>query len=372
MKISPELDLLIKASLGSESALAFQITSEPLDWSRVGTKARLNQVRPLVFDYLSQRHPSGASVDLLAELKEFSLGQTVTNLAFSGISIDLYQQLTRQNISTFLMKGALWAWMFYEKPGLREFGDIDFFVAKDDIYKSVDVFEQNGFEPDEYRKYLLSQKHVTADYLNTDYQLPLQPVGEHTLQSLEIQWNSSYPRYKFNFSWDELTSQAIEFKILGKTVFVPRMENQFIMMLVHHAGVEQWDKLKYIADFVRLLGLHSPDLDWHYISDVASRKGFRYLLLQSLGAAQLLTGQQYVRLVEENHENQYPSASFMEKIIGYWEDERKPLKTKSLRILKFNLKYRDSRKVKWQILVGHLKYFTHWRLIWYKWLWYKR
>ncbi|KQS33663.1 nucleotidyltransferase family protein [Dyadobacter sp. Leaf189] len=371
MKISPELNLLIKASLDNASELPFQVEARSIDWQKLGRQAKWNQVRPLAFDFLSQNPDNLAADDVLAQLRDFSVGQAVTNMAFSSISVHLNQQLAQQGVRAFLMKGALWAWLLYEKPGLREFGDIDFFVAKEQLQGGLNVFEQNGFEPDSYRKYLLRSDKAASAYLNTDYQLPLTPVREHALRSLEIQWNCSYPRYQFNFSWKELCSEMVGHQIMGKTVNVPVLENQLIMMLVHHVGIEQWDKLKYMADFVRLLKQYSATLDWAYISRIARHKGFFNLLLESLGAAQMLTGIQYVRLVDPTGNAEYPSAGFMQDIVSHWEDERDTLKTKTFRILAYNLKYRDNWKVKLRILSGHLGYLVHWRLIWHKWIWHK-
>ena len=371
MKISPELSILIKASLGTETELPFQVETRSIDWQKLGRQAKWNQVRPLAFDYLSQNPESEPAADVLAQLRDFSVGQAVTNMAFSGISVNLNQQLAEQGIHAFLMKGALWAWLLYEKPGLREFGDIDFFVAKEQLQGGLNVFAQTGFEPDSYRKYLLRSDKAASAYLNTDYQLPLTPVREHALRSLEIQWNCSYPRYQFNFRWNELCREMVEQLIMGKKVNVPALETQLILMLVHHAGIEQWDKLKYMADFVRLLKKYSAILDWTYISRIAHQKGFRNLLLESLGAAQVLTGMQLVRLVDATGSAEYPSARFMQDIVSHWEEERDTLKTKTFRILAYNLKYRDNWKVKLKILSGHLGYLVHWRLIWHKWMWHK-
>jgi hypothetical protein len=372
MILTPEMSLLIKASLGDACTLPFPVEQREIDWIKLQRQARWNQVRPLLFENLPEPASDDRADRVVAYLKDFSVGQAVTNMAFSGISVDLYQQLTDRGISAFLMKGALWAWMLYEKPGLREFGDIDFFVAKHDIKNSLAVFSKNGFEPDSYRQYLLNERDTSEEYLNTDYQLPLTPIEENTLQSLEIQWNCSYPRYLFNFSWDELSQDMMEYTIMGKAVKIPRIENQFLMMLVHHAGVEQWDKLKYMADFVRLLQRFAHSMDWQYVTEVARRKGFYNLMMESLGVAAAFTGGNYTKLADAAHIKRYPSKAFLTEILQHWEDERVSVKTKSLRILSYNMRYRDDLKTKSAILAAHVGYATHWRLIWNKWVWYNR
>jgi hypothetical protein len=370
LKISPELTLLIKASIGETVELPFLMYQQKIHWERLSRLARWHQVRPMLFDYLTKAEIPGFSGKISENLREFTLGQAVTNMAFLGISVNLYRQLVDGGVHAFLMKGALWAWMFYDKPESREFGDIDFFLDQNDIQKSLTILSANGFEPDAYRTYLLREKQIARNYLSTDYQLPLKPRDENALQSLEIQWNASYPRYCYNFVWDDLAIDMIDFQIMNSTIRIPKMENQLLMMLVHHGGVEQWDKLKYVADFVRLLRKFSADLDWKYIEQITRKNGFNRLLLESIGLIDLMTGKDYLKYCQLMPESIYPSAGFLSEVIGHWEDERPIVRTKSWRILWYNFKYRDNWKTKWSIFLAHVSYLGRWRLIYYKIAWF--
>ncbi|WP_161597063.1 nucleotidyltransferase domain-containing protein [Dyadobacter flavalbus] len=371
IKISPELSHLIKAALHITHDLSFGIYKRPVHWDRLAKLANWHQVRPLLFDYIQQNKLEGIPKKNLQSLHEYSLGQAVTNMAFLGVSLKLYKQLIENHVPAFLMKGALWAWMLYDKPGNREFGDIDFFIDKDSIKQSLKILSDNGFEPDHYRSYLLSRMQVARQYLNTDYQLPLNPINENILQSLEIQWDCSYPRYCYHFSWTEIASDMTEFSMSGALVKIPGMENQLLMMMIHHGGVEQWDKLKYMADFIRLLRLYADKLDWNYISETARKKGFNRLLLESLNAVNIITAEDYLKYL--NPEAPFsPSASFFRNMISHWENERPAIKTKSWRILLYNLQYRDNWKIRFSIIAAHLLYISNLQLIWHKIIWYRK
>jgi len=341
-------------------------------WEILKKLSKSHQVRPLLFHFLEQNRQIEVPENYNLELRNYVINRTVTNMTFLSISLDLYKQLSAGGIRAFLMKGALWSYMFYENPGSREFGDIDFYIEKFSIKNSLKVLAQNGFEPDSYRNYLFEKDSVAALYLKTDYQLPLEPVSEHALQSLEIQWNSSYPRYCYSFSWNELTDDMINFPLLNNSVKVPRMENQLLMMLVHHAGIEQWDKLKYVADFIRLLRKEGETLDWNYVTKIAVAKGFYRLLMESLGLASTLTGENYLKYSPVNDSRFYPNKRLLDTILGHWESERPVVRSKSWRIFVFNMKYRDTWKIKANILTAHLSYLMQWRLIWHKFLWYNR
>lgn len=372
IQVSAELSILINASLKLESDLPISNITNELNWESVMKLVKWHQVRPLLFDYLSENKEIKASATDYQILRDSTISQAVTNMSFLRISIDLYEQLITENIQAFLMKGALWAWMLYEKPGSREFGDIDFFVNKNGIQDSLHVFLANGFEPDLYRAYLLKKKSIADLYLKTDYQLPLQPVRDHELQSLEIQWNSSYPRYCYSFTWDELAAGMMDFHVLNKTIRVPRMENQLLMMVVHHGGVEQWDKLKYIADFVRLLRKSAHQLDWNYIIKTSQAKGFYRLLMEAMGLIREITGEDFFKYSSVFYNEIYPDKQLLKTIISHWEDKRPVLKTKSWQIFVFNIRYRDRWKDKINIILGHLSYLTQWQLIWHKFIWYNK
>ena len=372
IQVSAELSILINASLKLKSDLPISNTASELNWESFMQLVKWHQVRPLVFDYLGENKEIKVSAKDYQILRDYTISQAVTNMSFLRISIDLYEQLLAEKIKTFLMKGALWAWMLYEKPGSREFGDIDFFVSENGIQDCLQVFSVNGFEPDLYRAYLLKKESIADLYLKTDYQLPLQPVGDHALQSLEIQWNSSYPRYCYSFTWDELAAEMIDFHVSNKIIRVPRIENQLLMMVIHHGGIEQWDKLKYVADFVRLLRKSAHELDWIYIIKTSQAKGFYRLLMEAMGLVREITGEDFFKHTSVPNNEIYPDKQLLNTIISHWENERPVLKTKSWRIFVFNIRYRDRWKDKIDIILGHLSYLTQWQLIWHKFIWYNK
>ncbi|MCF2497337.1 nucleotidyltransferase domain-containing protein [Dyadobacter chenhuakuii] len=372
LKISPELALLIEAALGGKSKSPFQIHQREVIWPKFTRLANWHQVRPLLLDHLQNgAEQPEIPVKHLAALKEFAMGQAVTNMAFLGISVRLYQQLIAADVKAFLMKGALWAWLLYDKPNQREFGDIDFFIKEEDVPRSLDTLKASGFAPDAYRRYLLSEDALRQAYLDTDYQLPLEPVGEHTLQSLEVQWRPSYPRYCYNLTWEELSKDMIEVQMAGAAIHIPRMENQLLLMVIHHGGIEQWDKLKYMGDFVRLLRKHAGELNWDYIQDMTIKKGFNRLLMESLAMAHMLTGETFSSPNMADTVNA-PSEHFRNAILTHWENERPVLKSKSWRIFTYNMRHRDNLSVKLSIIAAHLRYLTYWKLLWHKAFWYKQ
>lgn len=371
--LSPQLFFLVKSSLGGNADVAIlPATTDILGWAELCELADWHQVGALLFDAQQSDANRTMPPAYFEKLREYSQNQAVFNMLFLRRSIEITNDLASDRVDAFLMKGALWAWMLYENPGLREFGDIDFFLRKEQIGDGLKVLARNNFEPDVYRKYLLNDGKVAALYFNTDYQLPLTPVATDIIQSIEVQWNTTYPRYHYALTWAELTSEMMDFSVSGSVLRVPSLENQLLMMLIHHGGVEQWDKLKYMADLVRLLRKFSSKINWDYVVGVCKKKGFYRILLESLGLVSIFCGENYLHFVGENQDNQYPTPEFCNKVISHWENTRTKPVTKSWRIFYFNMIYRDRLSDKLSILFSHLAYLMEWRLIIPKARWYRK
>jgi hypothetical protein len=370
LKLSTELSILIKAALeGAEDLTIFAKSPFEADEAALISLAEWHQVRVLLYRYLVGQTAPTAFKELEA-LRSFGVGEAIYYMVFLKKSVELNASMADQGIKAFLMKGAFWAWLLYDDPGTREFGDIDFFLNKSDIEKGLEVLDLHGFKPDAYRQSLLADERNAGVYFQTDYQLPLKPDQGDFVKSLEIQWNATYPRFAYSFSWDELMSRAVVYDVPGGQIRVPGIDHQFLMMLVHHAGVEQWDKVKYMGDFVRILRKFANEIDWTYVNLVTVQKGFNRLLLESLGMVRLLTGENYFPYLPHVTAQNYPSEKFSAAIFKHWENRRPKPVTKSWRIFYFNFVYRDRLSDKLMILKKHLSYLTQFRLLVAKAKWY--
>lgn len=368
MLLSKELSFLISAVV-SESSQP-NVNSRDLDWHRIAQLSEWHSIVPLVYAFLEKEQFENIPDEIFKELRDNSMEQAVSNMMFLKTSMSLCKNLIERGISVFPMKGAIWAWLLYEKPGQRAFGDIDLFVDSSQILAGLEVLDENGFAPDPYRQYLLKTEKLRKLYLSTDYQLPLVPTSRNHVKSVEIQWNCSYPRYRYSFNWAQLMAKAMDVEFMKNRIQIPSWEMQLVMMVIHHAGVEQWDKLKYIGDFVRLLRRNAEHMDWLLIRETVRKAGFLKLFLQSLGLVYKLTGEDYIKYFPDEKMEKYPSAPFYNNIIMHWENTRHIPTTKSMQIFNYNMKYRDRFSDKLKILAGHINYLTRFSLIFSKARWY--
>ncbi|GHB56398.1 nucleotidyltransferase domain-containing protein [Persicitalea jodogahamensis] len=366
--ISPELKLLLIAA--NPNHYSSHIQWLDLDWHRVEELVDWHQTQALLYREIRSRPEIPAK--FMQSMQSDATATAVGNMILAKESDRLMKLLHDNGVDAFLMKGALWATLYYEEIGLREFGDIDFFINRPDVDKSVVVMDKAGYIADKYRAYLLSDPIRSNLYFTTDYQLPLEAKITQLIKSVELQWQVSYPRLAFSLDWSDLMACPEEHLIAGKTIRVPRAENQFLMMIVHHVGIEELDKLKYGMDLVMLLRKVGDALDWDYIFSKSREKGFFRLVTMGLQVARMLdkriTFPVSVHSKIENVEN----SEFIMSALKHWEDTRhKPL-TKSWRIVLHQLKYRDRWTDRWHILKAHGRYITQFNLLYHKARWYLR
>lgn len=339
-----------------------------LDWQRVEDLANWHQIQALL--YREVRNRPEVPAEFLRSMRDDAMAKAVGNMMLMQESGRLLRQLHSNGAEAFLMKGALWATLYYEEIGLREFGDIDFFINKPDVAKSVVAMEKAGYVADKYRTYLLGDPARSDLYFATDYQLPLEAKVPQLIKSVELQWRVAYPRLAFSLDWLELMDRPGEHSVAGMTMRVPRAENQFLLMVVHHVGIEELDKLKYGMDLVMLLRKVGAVLDWDYIIFKAREKGFLRMVIMGLRVAQMLDARIIFPASVQTEMVKLDNTPFIRNALRHWEDTRaKPL-TKSWQIVRHQLKHRDRWADKWRILQAHASYATQFNLLYHKARWY--
>jgi hypothetical protein len=123
-RLSAKLSFLLNASLkngANTSSLSSLI--EIQDWDELIQLSRWHQVTALLYDDVETTEKTTIPAYCLNEIKEHSTNQAVFNMLFFKKSVELNTDLASHHVNAFLMKGALWAWMLYENPGLREFSE---------------------------------------------------------------------------------------------------------------------------------------------------------------------------------------------------------------------------------------------------------
>src|SRR5690606_24729247 len=172
------------------------------DWDIVYELAKIHRIRPLVYETMALA--DNIHAPLKDQLKRFYLDHSLHAFRCqqkASLMISLMQQ---HDIPVQLYKGIHLSQSLYDHLSIREFGDMDFIVRKEDIPRLVTVLKENGYTMegealfiDSEKDYLAHQKDVIC-YDKTPegrflYEFHYSPVGSYL--AMYISFEDILPPY---------------------------------------------------------------------------------------------------------------------------------------------------------------------------------
>jgi len=213
-------------------------------------------VPSVVRDRLDQQYEANAAVvaALLAELLEL-----VNELAATGVAV-------------LPLKGPIMARWLYGSAELRQFGDLDLFVAPESVARARGMLRKRGYEfQSERRTDALAVKASGAGDIHVD-----------------LQWALARQVFRFPVKLEELWERSITIDVDGVAIHQPE-PGDYLLVLCAHGGKHCWSSLIWIADIAAFLRMFGNDLDWvRLLGRAATVGGEKQLLLGLRLAHELL------------------------------------------------------------------------------------
>jgi putative nucleotidyltransferase-like protein len=279
----PEVALLLccaRARVDAESAEQMStLLQQHLDWPFLMQTALQHGVMPLLYQHLSTMCPEAIPTAALKQLREHFHRNAGYNLFLTRELLMVLHLLETHGIPALPFKGPTLAAFVYGHLALRQFGDLDILVHKQDIQRTKDLLTTHG------------------------YQLPLTRVQEEAILKyhyhyafvrhdgrvhVEMHWafTRRYWPVPLDFSclWAHRTTLSLE----GTTVSVFSPE-ELLLILCVHGSKDHWSILKWVCDVADLLRIH-PTMDWGWVMERARTSGGIYILLLGLTLAHTLMG----------------------------------------------------------------------------------
>jgi hypothetical protein len=254
---APELALLLMASspnaLASSSAPVLEhLARQPIRWDLLYQLAAKHRVIPVLYQTL--RPLSVVPIAMLASLQQECRAIAVDNL----LKLREYQQvadlLTQHGIDHIAFKGIYLARSAYPSSSLRSIGDLDLLVDRLKLHEAIQLLQDFGYtlgrQYQHYQRYpeplLLADLHEVSLY---------KPASAGSWFDIDLHW-------EVNCLFKELSSlQLDDVRLPADRV----LENQVVLLVVHHGLINLWQRLGYVNDLYFLL--QSGAVDWHWLLD---------------------------------------------------------------------------------------------------------
>ena len=267
--LSTEIQALIKLGkmvFSTESKADFTdfSTKNTIDWDKLYDLARFHQIRPLILRGVSLLPENEKPEAVLIKLK-----QDCQHLAFHGLRqtaelirlLNLYKQ---HNILAIPYKGVWLANTYYGDWSMREFSDIDIFVYEKDIFSIKKIMLNEGYTP---QLILTNAQEKMMMHILCEYNFDLFNKDNNRLFHIE-------PHYKSNGISDGVSHLTLydfeqrlkEIPFTNTTIKCFSVEDNLLLMVIHHGMKEGWTLLKYLFDIYAVLKKEENVIDWAYIS----------------------------------------------------------------------------------------------------------
>ena len=289
---SPEQEILLccaRASVDADAADRLgALLRRELDWDAVGSLAIRHGVVPLVHRNLERLQPQAVPTRVRDRLGETARSCSWRNLELTGELLELLDLFSEHGISAVPYKGPSLAADLYGDISLRQFGDLDLLVRRDDVLRAKDLLLARGYEP-EYRL----DREQEAGYLDSACEYTFERRDDQLL--VEIHWRILPRRFNLALDAEDLWPRLRPVELVGRTVPGLAPEDLLIVLCVH--GFKHlWSHLKWICDVAELV--RSRPMSWPEVFAEAESLGVKRRVSVGLLLAHALLGARIPETVE--------------------------------------------------------------------------
>jgi hypothetical protein len=282
----PENDLLLccATTFGSPEKVSRirRLTQGGIDWPYLIRTARRHGVMPLLYWNLKETHFETVPEGVMNELCNGYRINMIRNLFLTNKLFNLLDLFQSNGISVIPYKGPTLSAFAYGDICLRQFGDLDFMIRRDDVLRAKELLLSEGYRPE----YVLPPDQELA-YLQHECEYNF--FHDHRNILVELHWDIVQKYFSCHFDVDKLWDDLKPVSLLGKEVMTLSPEKLLLVLCVHNGGKHQWGTLGWICDIAQLIGVRK-DLDWERILDDAFRSGIERILFLGLYLTKSMLG----------------------------------------------------------------------------------
>lgn len=259
-----------------------QLASRPLDWNVVFERSWWHRIRPLTYQHLCAHVRAHVPDRVLGVFGEHVAELNERNRRLYRGLLDVASYFEQAGIRLLTFKGPTLAIDAYGDLSLRECGDIDLLLHRNDLVAASDVLRSHGFEG----AWDVKQPEVA----DRDFACEFNRPGVQ----LDVHWDLAPGWLNYRVDFDELWESGIPLVDGMFYVRKIRPEDSMAVLCVHGAK-HWWERLRWIGDIAELINGGQID-DWDRVELAASRVHSRRSVHLGLWLARSLLG---ARLPEE-------------------------------------------------------------------------
>jgi len=252
------------------------------DWGNLAALAAEQRVRPLLYQWLKSCGLDAVVPDAIRQtLRGFYLYNASHNLRLCNELKHIVEALRVDDVPIIVLKGLHLATEVYDNIALREMGDLDLLVPKNNLQRAADTLTALGYEP-------LKPYSIDVDVAVLHHLTPfVKPNGS----KIEIHWTITRPNQHYTIAVDELWERAVPIQIVGIDVWGLCPEDLLLHLCVHTSYQHQFAfGLRPSCDIAQVIEHYGEALDWGIVRQRAETWGWGRGVYLALYLAKELVG----------------------------------------------------------------------------------
>ncbi len=229
------------------------LLQQPIEWDRVFHLADHHGTSCLLYRNLSSFEEEVPAA-ILAALRDKYEKNVHRSLFLARELVRVLECIDELGVEAIPYKGIALSEIDYGDMGLRQAGDMDFFVRAADVKKIKGAVCDLGYKPR-----VKIPENAEADYIASGYEATFDSAAGKNL--LELQWALQPRFYAVDYDMEGLFQRARAATVAGRSAKTPSPEDLLIVLSVH-AAKHVWARLIWLCDIAQILKRDRVDWDW--------------------------------------------------------------------------------------------------------------
>jgi len=263
-----------------------ELVQTDLDWDYLLSTANDHGLVPLLHKHLNHRVRQLVPVATQTRLKNHAVENSQAVLRLTGRLLEIQKVFAENAVSMASFKGPLLSQLAYGEIGLRQSGDIDILIARDQVETARRLLESLGYE--------MSRTLTSAQFSShARFHCEMTFTRDEQLTIIDLHWGLAPMSFVFSLEPEEVMSRLTNASLVGTQIETFATED-LVLYLSMHGAKHLWQSLEWIASLGEVLRAQ-PELNWTTLLERSSRA--RAVRMLALG----------LRLVESHVELKFPA-----------------------------------------------------------------
>ena len=255
--LRPEHEILVcvaRRALDECTAARLRVLlQKEVEWDFLLNSAFAHGVLPLLAAHLNTCGCDLVPLQILERLRSSLLINRQNSLYLLRQLLDLLQLFTVNGIHVLTFKGPVLAETLYGDLGLRQAGDIDILIVREDFQRARDLLQTNS--------YLMEPQLTSAQQAShLRCQCEIQFFHEDQFSVVDLHWGLTPKSFPFGLGPEELFARSEKISLAGHTIETFDRVDLLLYLCVHGAK-HYWRRLEWVASIAGLVR-STPGLDW--------------------------------------------------------------------------------------------------------------